>query len=156
MAAFQELAQAGCSFQDALLAVYELGAADARGVQPAPRKKVKAVPPCPHAKIVDAYHEKLPQLPGVKIELGTKLWAKRVTAMNDLWKWVMTSMRGEQRRAETAEQGVQWFMDYFDQANGNDFLMGRVKKSEEHRNWKPDFDYLLTAGGFKQVFERSA
>jgi hypothetical protein len=155
MAVFGEVTAAGCSFQDALLAVYELGAADARGVDPAPRKKDKAIPPCPYLKIVEAYHQHLPGLPKVRVEEGTKLWSQRKAAMMALWKWVMTSMRGDVRRAETAEQGAAWFGDYFAQAAANDFIMGRTPKSKDHANWRADLDFLLTAKGFKQVFERT-
>jgi hypothetical protein len=156
LAAFHDLAGAGCSFQDALLAVYELGEADARGVAPTPRKADKAIPPCPYVKLVEQYHKYLPTLPKVRVDEGTKLWATRKAAMMKVWKWVLTSSRDDgTRRAETAEQGVAWFGDYFERANFNDFLMGRTPRSKEHQNWRADFDFLLTGGGYKQVMERT-
>ena len=40
------------------------------------------------------------------------------------------------RRAETAEQALQWMRDYFVRARENDFLMGRVERSGKHKNGK--------------------
>lgn len=157
VAVFQDMATAGCSFTDCLLAVYERGQADARGVVAAPRRKTPAIPACPHVRIVEAYHEVLHMLPGVRIEPGTKLWAKRQRDMGSMWKWVMTSTKGDgTRRASTQDEGVAWFRMYFERAAENDFVMGKTPKTRGHENWRADFDFLLTAAGFKQVMEKTS
>jgi hypothetical protein len=107
--------------------------------------------PCPYDQIVAAYHEHLPGLPRVKL-----MPASREKALRKAWGWVLNSTKsGGVRRAETAEQALQWFREYFARAAENDFLTGRTPRSAEHANWKCDLDFLLTDKGMKQVIEKT-
>lgn len=109
------------------------------------------LPTCDTQGVIDVYHEVLPELP--RVRLHTK---DRVRAVQKVWSWVMTSKRDDDtRRAETAEQAVAWFREYFTRARANDFLMGRGNRGGEHANWKCDLDFLLTDKGMKHVIEKT-
>lgn len=110
-----------------------------------------AAPACPVESIVAAYHEVLPEWPRARV-----LREPRRRAIKALWDWVLTSTKTDGgRRAETVDQGLQWFRAYFDRARANDFLMGRTPRSSEHSNWQPDIDYLCSDKGLKQVIEKT-
>lgn len=109
------------------------------------------LPLCPHNAVVDLFHEALPELPRVRLMEG-----KRKTAIKSFWTWVLQSRKSDgTRRAETADQALQWVRGYFKRTRSNDFLMGRTARSEAHSNWKCDLDYLLTERGRKQVIEKT-
>jgi uncharacterized protein YdaU (DUF1376 family) len=121
-----------------------------------PRTKEKStspakLPTCPTQDLIDIYHEVLPSLPKCKL-----LPKKRADALRRTWAWVLTSTKPDKtRRAETADQAVGWFREYFTRAQENDFLMGKTPRSAEHAGWKCDMDYLLTDSGMKQVIEKT-
>lgn len=153
--AFDEAADAGCSFADCLAAVFEAGVRSITGApkRRAPRKA--AIPPCPYDEIVATYHAHLPEFPRVGVQTGN-LWTKRKKAMAELWTFVLTSEKSDgTRRAQTAQQAMAWIAKYFERVHDNDFLMGRTPRVESHKNWRPDFDYLLTPNGMKQVLEKT-
>lgn len=109
------------------------------------------LPTCQTAAVISLYHEILPDLP--KVKLHTK---DRVRAITKVWTWVLTSRKSDEtRRAETADQALQWFREYFERASANDFLMGRTKRNGEHANWRCDLDFLLTDRGMKHVIEKT-
>jgi hypothetical protein len=108
-------------------------------------------PTCQAQKIIDLYHEVLPELPRVRLQ--TK---DRTRALAKAWAWVFTSTKDDHtHRAETPEQALAWFREYFTRARDNDFLMGRTKQSGEHANWRCDLDFLLTDKGMKHVIEKT-
>ncbi len=119
-----------------------------------PKKTITStakLPTCPHLAIVDLYHEVLPELPAVRL-----MPEKRKKAIAKTWAWVLTSTKpGGERRAETAEQAINWLRDYFGRARDNDFLMGRTPRGGEHSNWQCDLDFLLTDKGMTQVIEKT-
>lgn len=109
------------------------------------------LPPCQAQKIIDLYHEVLPELPRVRLQ--TK---DRTRALAKAWTWVLTSTKEDgARRAETSEQALAWFREYFTRARDNDFLMGRTRQTGEHANWRCDLDFLLTDKGMKHVIEKT-
>ena len=108
--------------------------------------------PCPYESIVKLFHEKLPTLPSVKL-----MSDGRQRALRKLWGWVLSSSKsGGARRAQTAEQALAWFGDYFARAADNDFLMGRGDRSGTHASWRCDIDFLLTDKGMRHVIEKTA
>ncbi len=120
---------------------------------PRRRRKAPDLPSCPYDAIVAAYHEVLPELPAVRV---VKPGGDRQRAIAGLWKWVMTSTRGDgARRASTIEEGVAWFRNYFNRARDNDFVMGREGRGAGHENWEADLDYLCTERGMKRVIEKT-
>ncbi len=109
------------------------------------------LPPCPTTALIDLYHELLPELPACKVQSDG-----RIRAIGKAWKWALTSKKPDQtRRAETAEQALEWFRNYFERTRDNDFLMGRTPRTGEHANWKCDLDFLLTERGMKHVIEKT-
>jgi hypothetical protein len=109
------------------------------------------LPTCPVDLIVRAYHEVLPELPTVRL-----MDDGRKKAIRDRCKWVYTTRKPDGTlRAETPEQAIAWFKNYFERARDNDFLMGRTPKVNGHQGWKCDIDYLMTTKGLKQVIEKT-
>jgi hypothetical protein len=109
------------------------------------------LPTCPTQNLIDIYHEVLPNLPTCRL-----MPKKRESALCKAWLWVLTSVKPDKtRRAETEEQALGWFREYFKRATENDFLMGRTPRSAAHAGWKCDLDYLLTDSGMKQVIEKT-
>lgn len=108
-------------------------------------------PNCPTEKIIEIYHEVLPELPAVRLKTES-----RVRATKKFWQWVLTSTKpGGERRAQSLDDGLAWLRDYFLRARDNDFLMGRQSRAGPHENWQCDFDFLLTEKGLKQVIEKT-
>lgn len=117
------------------------------------RKADDALPPCPVDEIVAAYHELLPELPSVRV---LKAGGARVKAINELWKWVLTSTRRDgARRATDAAGGVAWIRDYFMRARNNDWIMGRIPRGAGHENWEADIDYMCSEKAMKRVIEQT-
>lgn len=113
--------------------------------------KRTALIPCPYQSIADLYHQQLPDLPKARLMV-----AARQKLMRDRWGWVLSTTKPDgTRRAETAEDALAWFAEFFARAAENDFIMGRTPRSVEHRNWRCDIDYLLSDRGLKQVIEKT-
>lgn len=81
-------------------------------------------------KVIDLYHEILPDLPSVK---------------------VMNPTRKAQFKARVKSypkaKDIEWWVEFFKKASESDFMMGRVKK------WRANFDYFLQPNGFSAVIE---
>lgn len=109
------------------------------------------LPTCPTDRLVDLYHEVLPELPRVRLATDG-----RKRALQKVWTWCLTSRKADGTpRAVDAEQALAWFRDYFERTRLNDFLMGRTPRSGEHANWRCDLDFLLTERGMKHVIEKT-
>lgn len=109
------------------------------------------LPPCPVDRVVEVYHELLPDLPRCRL-----MDDKRRRAIAKTWRWVLTSKKaGNTPRATDAQGALDWFRAYFGQARENDFLMGRGKRADGHEGWRCDLDFLLTDKGMKHVIERT-
>lgn len=107
--------------------------------------------PCPYESIVDLYHDKLPDLPRVKL-----MSPSRQKAMRKWWGWILSSAKPNgERRATTADDALQWIASYFERASANDFLMGKGERTGPHKDWRADFDFLLTEKGMRQVIEKT-
>lgn len=114
-------------------------------------KKAPAEIECPYEEVVAIYHAELPMLPAVRV-----MTDERKGKVRKFWKWVLTSKKsGGQRRAETAEQALQWIRDYFERARENDFLMGKTQRDGAHAKWRPDLEFMLSERGLRQVIERT-
>jgi hypothetical protein len=102
-------------------------------------------------RLIDLYHEVLPELPGVEV-----MNHARSQAMTDFRDWVMNSKRKDgSRRATNDEEFLTWSREYFERARQNDFIMGRTPRSPEHRNWKPSIQWLLSSAGMEKVIEQT-
>lgn len=162
---FHTMAMAGCSIPETLAAIYEAGVragaeqaskgSPAQLVLVAPPPAPDSIPTCPYGEIVSLYHEILPTLPKVVLQSG-KTWAARQRAMREIWKFIFTSRTPEgNRRATDTASGLVWIRRYFTRAGENGFLMGRGRRSDEHANWRPDFDFIVSARGMRHVMERT-
>ena len=106
---------------------------------------------CEYQKVIDVYHECLPELS--KARLLTKA---RERLIKQRWNWILTSKKPDgERRATNAQEALFWFENYFNRVRDNDFLMGRVKQSNDHKNWKCDIDFLMDDRGLKHVIEKT-
>jgi len=106
---------------------------------------------CEYQKVIDVYHECLPELS--KARLLTKA---RERLIKQRWNWILTSKKPDgERRATNAQEALVWFENYFNRVRDNDFLMGRVKQSDGHKNWKCDIDFLMEDRGLKHVIEKT-
>lgn len=109
------------------------------------------LPKVPVGEIVNAYHDTLPELPSVRV-----MDDKRVQAIRQTWRWVLTSKLPDgSPRAKTADEAKAWFHRYFGAVRDSDWLMGRTARSEAHRNWRPDIEFLCSPRGLKAVIERA-
>lgn len=116
------------------------------------RRQTPRTPNCPNEKIVDLFHEVLPELPRVKV-VDTK---NRKAKLAEFWRWVLTSTRTDgARRATTAEEALAWTKAYFERARQNDFLMGNTPRAAGHETWRCTLDFLLSEKGRLQVIERT-
>lgn len=105
---------------------------------------------CPFEAIQAIYNEVLADmLPRAKLMDGD-----RKKAMAKRWAWVLNSTKSDgTRRATTEEEALDWVRGFFEQAKGNDFLMGKTHRSAEHANWRCGLDHLMTDRCLKQVIE---
>jgi hypothetical protein len=112
----------------------------------------QGLPACPSARLVDLYHERLPELPRVRLMTDA-----RSKALQRRWRWVLTSRREDgQPRAANVEQALDWFDRFFERARASDFLMGRGARGAGHEGWQCDLDFLLSDKGLKTVVEKTA
>lgn len=116
-----------------------------------PTGKRATLPTCDNDGIVAAYHDKLPQLPPVRLQTE-----KRLKAMRKRWQWVLSERRENgTTRASTAAEAMDWFTRFFERATHNDFIMGRTPPSPGHESWRADLDFLLSDKGLVQVLEKT-
>lgn len=109
------------------------------------------LPACPSARLVDLYHEVLPELPRCRVMTDA-----RSKAMQRRWRWVLTSKLPDgSMRASDAQQAIDWFRRFFERARASDFLMGRSTRSAGHEGWQCDLDFLLGDKGLKAVVEKT-
>lgn len=110
------------------------------------------LPPCPFDRIVQAYHELLPELPRVRL-----LGDDRREAVRKLWRFAFTvpKLSDGLPRATNADEAMAWIRGYFERARDNDFLMGRTPRVNGHQGWECDLDFLLSKKGLKQVIEKT-
>jgi hypothetical protein len=100
-----------------------------------------SVPRCPVDKIVEVYHQVLPELPKVMA-----LTAKRKSSIKQRW---------DQLKPESTEDGVESFTDYFKLVRGSDFLMGKKPASNGHKVFVATLEWLVNESNFIKVCERN-
>lgn len=85
----------------------------------------------PLKKILDAYHEKLPELPRVVVFTD-----KRKKQLSARWK------------EDKSRQTIEWWVGYFEYVSSIPFLNG-----QNNRNWKADFEWLTNQNNLAKVIE---
>lgn len=116
-----------------------------------PRPKKAQPPKVPAEAVVAVYHEVLPELPRAVL-----MPARRAAALQKFWEWILSSKKSDGTpRATNPEEALAWARAYFERVRHNEFLMGTIKRSEEHANWRCSLDHLLTDKGMLHVIERT-
>ena len=85
---------------------------------------------CPHQRIVNYYHEILPELRHVKIWNNSRRGYLRA-------RW----------REDPGRQNLDWWRRFFEYVKRSDFLMGREK------DWQADLEWLIKPKNFVKVIE---
>jgi phage replication O-like protein O len=94
------------------------------------KEKIHTFPLCPHQKIVDLYHQILPELTRVKE------WNNgRRGFLNSRWK------------EKPERQNLEWWENFFSQVKKSDFLMGKINF------FKCDLEWLIRPNNFIKVLE---
>jgi len=96
-------------------------------------------PDCPHAEIVELYHECCPTLARVMV-----LSPKRQALMRSRWREVWADLKWDRAG------GIGWFREFFESVNRSDFLTGRAKSD---RQWQADLEWLMLPSNFVKVAE---
>lgn len=100
---------------------------------------------CPHEKLIDLYHQEMPNNPIVRS------WnsAKRRASSQARWKFVVT-----EEKIETEAAGLEWFRSFFHFCNASAFLRGQGAPDRNGRTFVPDLEWILTAGNFDKIIDR--
>lgn len=101
----------------------------------------KKLPSCPVDKVVQLYHEILPELPKVM-----EVTQKRKDAIRDRWKQIAP---------ESEDEGLSDFKDYFSLVRSSDFLMGRKEPTNGHKRFFATLEWLVNPDKFVKVCERN-
>lgn len=100
-------------------------------------------PPCPHGKIIDAYHELLPELPQVRSWTNTR--SKHLAA-----RWRERFAAG---KYATAEEGLAYWRRLFAHIHGNcPWLMGQ-RTGRNGKAFFADLGWLVMPENFAKVIE---
>jgi hypothetical protein len=94
--------------------------------------------PIPFQAIVDAYNSTMTGLPKVR-----ELTPKRRTLVRSAWQ------------ASAKRRSMEFWRAYFAECQDEGFLNGTGPYREPHANWRPDFDYLLSAKVVTRVYEQA-
>lgn len=97
--------------------------------------KKNGPPPCPHLKIIDLYHEILPELTEVRVWEGS-----RESKLAARWK-------GDKER-----QSLDWWRDFFTSVRGMPWLMGE-RVGQDGRPFKCTLEWLVSPTNFAKVIE---
>jgi len=100
-----------------------------------------SLPRCPVDKIVDLYHQVLPELP-------------KVIAVTDKRK-ASIKQRWNQIKPETEDDGLEGFKDYFTLVRSSDFLMGKKPATNGHKVFIANLEWLVNESNFVKVAERN-
>ena len=106
------------------------------------RTSPPACPPCPHERILAAYHEALPELPSVKVWDGT-----RKSHLQARWR-----ERWKAGKYASQTDGVAYWVRLFRHVRTCDWLMGRVT-GRDGRAFKASLGWLVRPENFAKLIE---
>ena len=92
-------------------------------------------PPCPHEKIIQLYHEILPELPRVKV-----------------WNDYRRKLLQARWREDPERQNLQWWREFFQLVKRCPFLLGKIQ-TRDGNTFKADLEWLLRPRNFPKVVE---
>jgi hypothetical protein len=93
-------------------------------------------PPCPHQKIIDLYHEVLPELRRVRVWNG-----QREKYLRARWK------------EDPKRQDLDWWKGLFEYVRKSPFLMGLVDSNNGRAPFQADLEWLVRPSNFNKVIE---
>lgn len=102
----------------------------------APEKTPIKIPPCPTQKIVDLYHEVLPELPQVRV-----LTTKRAGQIKARWLQLENMRSLERWRA------------FFEYVRNSGFLMGMTDPAPGRQRFSADLEWLTNQSNFAKIVE---
>jgi hypothetical protein len=102
---------------------------------------------CPAQRILDLYHECMPNNPRVKV-----LNASRRRAAESRWREA-AALTCNPFGYTTQAGGLEAWRIFFEICNESAFLTGKAPTSPGHENWKADFDFLTSPKGFAKALE---
>jgi hypothetical protein len=111
--------------------------------QPSDKKPSDGLPDCPHERIVDLFHQKLPELPRI-----AKWTESRKASLRSRWRELAKDCRWL-----SADDGMKWFEEFFDSIRESDFLMGRAKASGDRPPFVATLDWTLSPSNFIKIIE---
>jgi len=88
---------------------------------------------CPHQKIIDTYHEQLPDNPKVRVSD-----ARRQGLARSLWK---------------QHPDLNWFRDYFAFCAESKFLTGKTSPKGDRPPFVADLEWILKPANFAKIYE---
>ena len=109
---------------------------------PSPAVSTSGCPPCPHERILAAYHEALPELPSVKVWDGT-----RKSHLQARWR-----ERWKAGKYASQTDGVAYWTRLFRHVRTCDWLMGRVT-GRDGRAFKASLGWIVRPENFAKILE---
>ncbi|MEJ2655582.1 MAG: hypothetical protein P8012_00090 [Desulfobacterales bacterium] len=99
------------------------------------------IPKCPYQKIIDLYHDILPELPKIKVlseERKKQLKARWLSGLssNGFKSW-----------------SIEYWEGFFKHIRGSPFLMGQVAPSPGHKQFIADFEWVTKKSSFIKIIE---
>lgn len=111
-------------------------------------KPTSPIPDCPHERIVELYHERLPMLPRVAD------WSspRRQGLTRQRWR-EMAKPNGIGRGYTTVEEGMDFWRQFFEHVGESAFLTGKVDRRDGSRPFVANLEWLLKPTNFMKVIE---
>lgn len=96
----------------------------------------RAVGTCPHQKIIDLYHEVLPELTRIRI-----------------WNVTRTKLLRSRWREDTERQSLDWWRTFFEYIRRCPFLMGASKPRPDRPPFQADLEWIIRPQNFAKIVE---
>lgn len=104
---------------------------------------------CPSGKIVDLYHEFMPNNPRVKV-----LSDARKSAIKQRWREAADLVGVEPFGYDTRSRGVLAWKHFFEMCEKSDFLTGRTPAKAGQVAFIADIDFIFSPSGFAKILEQ--
>ena len=99
--------------------------------------------PCPHEKIIELWHTKMPELQKI-----VKWTTPRKASLRSRWREVE-----QENKWTSVDEGSQWFNEFFDSIRQSSFLMGKSKAINGREPFALSLDWALKPTNFINIVE---
>lgn len=113
----------------------------------APPVSSKAADPCPYQKLIDLYHETLPDNPRCKV-----VSKARKAAIKARWTEA-AALTCKPFGYASREEGLSAWRQFFEVCADSDFLTGRTPPTQGRPPFVADIDFLMSPSGFTRTLE---